>query len=201
VDSFEGDEYPPSLLSEFYYGLDSAESLCAESEERLVKALTNFAAGPEFERFRSGACCEDALLEKHIRINERDFSAAGQIDLAYPEDGRFVVVDWKIGDTHGSGDSLQLLFYALGVMQELSCAPDGIDLYQAHLADGKISKFAIRKGEIQRAKARIIQDLQKMQALHDYGQNAVAEAFTPCDQERVCALCQFQEVCQRGRVL
>ena len=194
----ESDEYPPVLLSEFYYGFDDAETLWAESEERLVKALTNFVTSPEFERFRSGACCGDALVEKRIPFKERDFSATGQIDLAYPEDGRFTVVDWKIGDTHGSGDSLQLLFYALGIMQEFDCAPDDIDLYQVHLADSKISEFTVHRDGIRRAKMRIIQDLQKMQGLHDYGQNAVAEAFTPCDQERVCALCQFQEVCQKG---
>lgn len=194
----DGSKYPPVLLMEFYYGFEDAETLWRESKERLVKALTNFVTSQKFGRFRPGACCKDALLEKDTRIEERDFSATGKVDLAYPENGRFTIVDWKISDTHGSGDSLQLLFYALGMIREFGCAPDDINLYQGCLADSEISEFAVHRDGLRRAKVRIIQDLQKMQALHDYGQNAVAEAFTPCDQERVCALCQFQEVCQRG---
>jgi CRISPR/Cas system-associated exonuclease Cas4 (RecB family) len=190
-------EYPPALLLEFYYGFEDAEELWTESESRLVKALTNFMTNAELEHFRFGARHASAIVEKSVHLEEEHFSMDGKIDLAYPQGGRIVVVDWKMGQSNGSSDGLQLLSYALGAVKEFGCPSSNIDLYRVHLANGKVSPFAVYEREVRSAKARIIQDLERMQELDDYGQKAVSEAFTPCNQPRVCALCSFRGVCVR----
>ena len=191
------EQYPPVLLLEFYTGIDNAEELWAESETRLVAALTNFVESPRFAHFRAGGCQNSALVEKRITVKTPHFSLTGQMDLAYPDLGRVMIVDWKIGSSSGGGDSLQLLSYALAAMQKFRCQPEQIDLCRVHLADNEVVPFLVGEKEIVRARARILQDVERMQALDGYGRDAVSQAFTPCGQPRICALCPFQKICPK----
>lgn len=191
------EKYPPILLLEFYTGIDNAEELWAESETRLIAALTNFVESPKFARFHTGSCQANALIEKRITVKTSHFSLKGQIDLAYSDQNRVVIVDWKIGSSSGGGDSLQLLSYALAAMQEFRCQPEQIDLCRAHLVDNEVIPFVAGEKEIVRARARILQDMERMRALDGYGCDAVSQVFTPCAQPRIYALCPFQKICPK----
>ena len=191
----------PVLLMEFFYGFRDAEELWEKSVARLRKALTNFFTNPEFERFHRGASHPDSLIEKTVRLKDRHFNLRGQIDLAYPEDERRVVLDWKIGAAGGeSSDSLQLLSYALAAVEELGCALESIDLYKVHLGDGegKVTAYTVRDHQIRSARARIIQDTERMYSMDQYGRDGVSGAFTRCGQPRVCRMCPFQALCPKG---
>jgi hypothetical protein len=191
----------PVLLMEFFYGFPDAGELWEKSAGRLRKALTNFFTNPEFKRFHRGACHPDSLIEKTVRLKGRHFNLRGQIDLAYPEEDRQVVLDWKIGAADGqSSDSLQLLSYTLAAVEEIGCAPESIDLFKVHLGDGdgKITAYTVRDHQIQSAKARIIQDTERMRSMDQYGRDGVSAAFTPCDHRRVCRMCPFQALCPKG---
>jgi hypothetical protein len=39
-----------------------------------------------------------------------------------------------------------------------------------------------------------------MAALHKYGTDGVAEAFSPCLQPAICSGCAFQRACPEGRL-
>jgi hypothetical protein len=138
-----------------------------------------------------------ALIEKKVSLKEEHFRLNGQVDLAYPEDGRIKVIDWKIGKSSGSDDSLQLLSYALVILKKFECSPDSIDLFKVYLEDGKVSASRVSKDELRRARMRIIQDTIRMQSLDHYGREAVAGAFTPCQQPRICRSCPFQSLCPK----
>jgi len=189
--------YPPKLLLEFVFGFKNAEELWEKSKAQLLIALTNFVKSLKFAPFRNGGCGSGALIEKRIRMTEEHFSLTGKIDLAYPNKKHVVVVDWKIGGANGGQDSLQLLSYALEIAHEFKCGPREINLYQAHLVENKISQFKVSEKALLRARARIIQDLEKMRALDGYGRKGIAEAFTPCLQQRICILCPFQQICPK----
>lgn len=191
----------PVLLMEFFYGFPDAEDLWQKSLARLRKALINFFTNPEFDRLHRGACHPDSLIEKTVRLKDRHFNMRGQIDLAYPDDERQVVLDWKIGAADGEGhDSLQLLSYALAAVEEIGCDPKSIDLYKIHLGDGdgKITAYTVNDHQIRSAKARIIQDTERMRSMDQYGRDGVSAAFTPCGQPRVCRMCPFQAFCPKG---
>ena len=185
------------LLSEFYFDIPDAKLLWEESATRLVKALTNFMTLPVLEKFRRGAIHPQSLIEENLRLREEHFHLKGQIDTAYPEGDRITVLDWKLGASSGGEDSLQLLSYALVVMRHFACSSEALDLFKVHLEDGHVSQYAVRDEEIRRAKARIIQDSQRMQAVDHYGRNGIASAFTPCGQARVCSMCPFQQFCTK----
>lgn len=183
------------LLAEFYAGLPNADALWNESVERLCRALDNFRNHPTMEPFRRAAKQSGVLVEKSVRLKEPGFRLKGQIDFAYSESGRVTLVDWKIGESGGSEDSLQLLSYALVAMQEYNCTPNDIDLYVAYLGDGKVQQYTVSEYEVSRAKGRIRQDSQRMLAMDWYGREAITEAFTPCEQKRICDMCPFNSVC------
>jgi hypothetical protein len=190
--------FPPALLLEFYYGLPDAESVCAVAEDRLLAALEGFVTAQEFEMFRIAASNIEANIERPFHVRDNGISLRGKLDLCARLDGRVAIIDWKTGESNGGNDSLQLLSYALGAMNAFNCGPEELDLYLAHLGDRQVVRFPITGSAVSRAKARIAQDLERMQVLDEYGRSGVAEAFTPCGQSRVCALCPFQEFCPKG---
>ena len=187
----------PKLLLEFYYGLPDAESVCADTEKRLMTALTNFITGQNLAQFREGAGKASALIEESARMKNDDFTLSGKVDLIYWINDKVVIVDWKIGGSGSSDDSLQMLAYALWAKQKLGMPSDSIMLQMVHLADNTMSTFSVCQKKLNRVEARILQDLERMQAVHKYGIQGVVEAFTPCAQPKVCEMCQFQEICPK----
>ncbi|MEW5816968.1 MAG: PD-(D/E)XK nuclease family protein [Spirochaetota bacterium] len=163
----------------------------------LTPALTAFTERKELSPFRAGACHEDAIIEKPAYCKDGQFTVKGKIDLAYRDRDRVSVIDWKIGDDNGAEDSLQLLSYAMLAMSHFICTPDSLDLYRVHLGGFKVVHFRVSEADILRTRGRILQDLGRMQALEHYGRNAIVEAFTPCRQARICALCPYQGVCPK----
>ena len=133
----------PALLLEYYYGLENAESLIRESEQKLITALTTFITSPDLESFRVGGSAQDALVETNCVYKDEYFTARGKIDLAYREAGKIIIADWKIGNIGGGEDSLQLLAYARWAVQKFGCRASDVELYRVYLGDGKIDPCLI----------------------------------------------------------
>lgn len=192
------EEHQPAVLMEYHYGLPDAEELVEQSERRLVDLLESFLKSDQFAFLRLNGGRPSAYVEKHVRVEMRNFKATGKIDLAFrPNDEQIFVCDWKTGSVNTIRDSLQLLFYALWAVAERQYSPGNVVISKASLGDGVLSTAKVSDQDLQRGRARITQDLEKMKSLEDYGSNAFAEAFTPCGQARICELCRFQGVCPK----
>jgi CRISPR/Cas system-associated exonuclease Cas4 (RecB family) len=121
---------------------------------------------------------------------------SGKIDLAFADSMRVTVVDWKLGESEGGGDdSLQLALYGMWALEHFGCNVEDLRICKAYLSSGDIVDFLIDQPLITAARARIQQDIERMAALHDYGQHGIAEAFTPCFQLAICRMCAFEKVC------
>ncbi len=190
-------KYPPVLLLEFYYRHDNSGQLCVEAEQRLINALKTFITSTKLSSFRAGACCENAIIEKPSYWKEEHFTVKGKIDLAYSERNRVSIVDWKIGEKNGTESSLQLMTYAMLAMSNFKCTQDNLNLYRVHLGENAVEQFGVNEADILRTRGRILQDLERMQALEHYGRSAIIEAFTPCGQPRICKLCPYQGICPK----
>jgi hypothetical protein len=189
-------EHQPVVLMEYYHRLPDAEEMVEQSERRLLDSLESFLNSDQFAFLRLNGGRPSAYVEKHVRIEMGDFNATGKIDLAFrPNDEQILVCDWKTGSANTIRDSLQLLFYALWAVAERQYSPGNVVICKAFLGDGVLSTAKVSDQDLQRGRARIIQDFEKMKSLEEYGSNALAGAFTPCCQARVCELCRFREVC------
>jgi len=192
--------YPPTLLQEFYYQMVDAEELCAQAEERMLSALRNFATHPAYEHLRWAGSQADALVEHHFTLKEFPCRVLGQIDLLYREVPTINIVDWKIGAAVTDGDdSLQLAAYALWACEHYGCGPETIAISKANLGSGDLTPYRATKEVLADARARILQDAERMAAVDSYGQRGISEAFTPCAQANICRLCPFVGACDEGR--
>ena len=192
--------FPPVLLREFHYRETDAAEKIRDAERRLTAALGAFLSEPVFEPFRIAGRREDALVEARLALSMLPCRVTGQIDLAYPGE-RFTIVDWKMGAGDGSGnDSLQLALYALWASTARGVATDSLAVYKAHLGGNVVQEFRVSDKLLASARARVLQDAERMAFLARYGNDGVAEAFTPNPHRAVCALCSYQRLCPGGKV-
>ena len=192
-------QYPPVLLSEFYYGQLDAEDLCLTSRARMTAGFETFCSSRSCAQFRDLSTYSDVLIEKRISIPDLPFKVTGQVDLAFRDCSDIFVVDWKLGDASSADDSLQLVSYALWACQHFSVEPEMVHLVKAHLASGIVVDAHMNEVAVKRGRARIMQDAERMVAMDGYGRDGNEDAFTPCAQPAVCSLCPFLGVCQEGR--
>ncbi len=193
-------QYPPVLLREYHYHQADAEALVSGSEQRLVAAVRTFMNADAFDEFRRAGVRPGALVEQRLRLPGLPCKIDGRLDLAYQEAGQITIVDWKMGERDGSGsESLQLAAYALWAVEHYQVSPDAIRVCKAYLGTEEVEDFLVTESILVMARARIIQDAERMSALHPYGEQSIVDAFTPCAQQAICSLCPFQRVCPEGR--
>jgi hypothetical protein len=197
---FDVRPYPPILLREYHYRRPAAERECVEAGHRLVAALRSFFTEPRFEAFRVGAASPGSVIEGHIRLDPFPCGVEGRIDLAYRDGDLVTVVDWKLGAADGSGQgSLQLAAYALWATGAFARPADSIRVAKAHLSSGEVVDFRADERTLADARARILQDAERMLVLDSYGRDGRRDAFTPCSHPAVCQHCPFQRVCPAGK--
>jgi hypothetical protein len=193
-------KFPPVMIMEWFYGCPDVSELCLEAEKRLLTGVNNFTRSPVFEVFRRAGAQNGSLAERPLSLQVHGCRVRGRLDLAFTSNTGATVVDWKLSDLSGQGnDSLQLAVYALWAAEQFGCDPLAVTVCKAHLLAEKIAYFEPRANTFVNARSRILQDIERMAALHDYGRRGVVEAFTPCAKPEVCKLCAFQEVCPEGR--
>lgn len=180
---------------EFIFGDSRANEIWLEAGERLERALSGFLTRPELETFRKGGLTAEAAIEKSVRVDGQGFRMRGKIDLAWRQDGRVRVADWKSGDRDGADSDLQLLAYALGVQHHFGCDLVDLDLFRVQLGSGNVVPLPVNEQEAARARARMAQDTALMIDLHKYGEQGVIEAFTPTGSAKICCLCPYQRIC------
>ncbi len=187
------------LLLEFYYRQRDAEALYSDIRTRLIRSLRTFMNHDAFAWCRMAGADPRTLIEAAISIPGFPCRLEGRVDLAYCGEDGVNIVDWKIGDADGGGESLQLVTYGLWACTEFKCSAERVHIYKAYLGSGRLVAYELAEWSLQAARARILQDATRMQFLHRYGQDAVADAFTPCAQRGICALCPYQGICPVGR--
>jgi len=185
----------PKSLLEVYYNQQDPLTLANQTGQKTDWLLDQFFNQDCFEPLRAGALQPDALIERKIGFNFPGVHVDGVADIIYPEAGKWVIADWKTGAKEAEDTSLQLLVYALWLIKEKGISQEDILIYKAYLNEGILEPLDFSKTQIQRARARIIQDTERLKELEDFGSKGVIEAFTPCRQEKVCAQCSFKKLC------
>ncbi len=195
------DKYPPAFLVEYYYELPDALEMCLQAKNRLIQAIDRFLTSEPLHQYRQGGSQVDAIVEKPFTITENlACKAEGRIDLAYFSENKFTIVDWKLGEEDNAGDdSLQLAVYALWAVQTYGYDARSINVCKIFLGSGRIVDFECNDEILAVARARILQDAERMLLLEKYGRGANAYAFTPSAQLAVCKLCSYLKVCPEGK--
>ncbi|NNU33704.1 Dna2/Cas4 domain-containing protein [Mucilaginibacter sp. S1162] len=193
----EYDHRAPAIILELFYGAVTAEILRDDLREKMRVSLEQFYNLPDFQPFRNGSLHENSLIERKISLDYEGILVEGAIDLMYPVGGDWVIVDWKTGENDSEESSLQLLTYALWAHEELGIPLESISLFKAFLTEGIAEPLLFSAQELRRAKARILQDIELLTEMEEFGDAANWEAFSACGQPKVCVQCAFQEICSK----
>jgi len=192
----------PVLLHEHYYGIANASDLCRAAEQRLLDAITAFAEDTRLEEFRREGSRAGAIVEGSASFAVFGNRASGKIDLAFMDGPLVTIADWKLGEPGSrADDSLQLGAYALWAEHAFRTVPAAIRVCNVHLRHGEVVWFPVSDKSLANTRARIAQDFERIRLMHEYGEQGIVEAFTPCVQPKVCALCPYQSVCAEGRAV
>lgn len=191
--------YPPPILKEIYYGSIDEKALYQEIADRLQTSLKNFHQSELFAHLRMNGIKADAIIEgKCIYTLPEHIKVDGVIDLAFHDQGKFWITDWKTGKVEEEETSLQLLSYALWATRQKGIPKEAVNIQKAYLLDNRLEPLEYSEEQLGRAKVRIMQDVEILRELDEFGIEGRHEAFTKCKQPRICNLCPFQEVCDKS---
>jgi hypothetical protein len=192
-------QYPPVILDEVLNEGDRNGALLSQAEGQMVSSIQHFFAAV-FSEFRALAASPDSYIERKLCLPGFPAAVTGKVDLAVKDNCGATVVDWKLGPaSDGGAESLQLATYGLWASAEFKVSKEKVRVAKAHLLSQEVAEFKPDEQAFANARARILQDLERMVILHRYGKRGVIEAFTPNPQKGVCRLCPFREVCPEGK--
>lgn len=190
-------QYPPDILKEIYYSEIELSEFRNEVEAKIIANLTKFCESEKFEYLKHGASQPGVMVERKAVFNlDESTQVDGQIDVAFKSNDEVIIADWKTGKVEFQDTSLQLLTYALWAIEKEGVSPSQIKIKKAYLQEDKVEELEFSKEHLFRARTRIFQDVEIMRELHEFGKDAVSDAFTKCDQQKICNSCPFQEICQ-----
>lgn len=191
--------YPPPMLLEFYYADPQADELAAKARESLCRGVRRFLEHESVKELWTEITTGEHYVEQRVGGLPKfdDFGIEGQIDLVGRDTDRVRIVDWKLGVSGGSHDSLQMLIYGLWAEKKFRVEPSQVSARRVFLGDGTVEpERPLDRGIMVVGKARMLQDIELMKELDPYGRTGIEEAFSPCHRENVCRQCKYQGICQ-----
>jgi len=194
--------YPPPMLLEFYYGDPRAEELAEKAREALFRGVRRFLEHEPVKKLWSEITTGEHYVEQRVGGLPKfdEFGIEGQIDLVGRDTERVRVVDWKLGVSGGSHDSLQMLIYGLWAEKKFRVEPSQVSVRRVFLGDGTVEPDRpLDRGIMVVGKARMLQDIELMKELDPYGRTGMEEVFSPCHRENVCRQCKYQGICPDSR--
>jgi CRISPR/Cas system-associated exonuclease Cas4 (RecB family) len=196
-DVFKNYTYTPRSLQEIYYNEISPSVFRDQLRTEINHHLTCFYTSAQFDHLRAGAQSSTAVIESRTRFVLAGIDVDGAVDLLFEEGDQVVVADWKTGEKEIEDTSLQLLAYAWWAIETKGIGKDRISIQKAYLKEDALEVLEFSDLHLQRARARIIQDSERLAELDGFGKEGIIEAFTPCRQEKVCAQCPFKKICSK----
>lgn len=197
-DIFKDYRFVPKPLHEIYYNEVAPVVLRNELRDKINLNLTHFMGSDHFAALRQAAVQPGSLIEQRAKFVLADVKVDGAIDILYQNDSQTVISDWKTGEKEVQDTSLQLLTYAWWAIEKNGTPAANIKIQKAYLAEDILEELEFSDLHLQRAKARIIQDAEILTELQKFGNNGIIDAFTPCRQEKVCAMCPFKKLCLKN---
>jgi hypothetical protein len=186
------------MLLEFYYRDPRAEEIAEKVRRTLTDGMHRFLTDDAVTAVWRPIVAGEHYVEQRVsKLPKFDgFGIDGQVDLVAVGLDGVRIVDWKSGVKSGRPDSLQLLIYGLWAGTRFGVSPSAVRVRRIFLGDGALEAECRLSDELMRVgKARLLQDIELMKDLDDYGRSGNEEAFSPCLRENICRQCKYQGVC------
>ncbi len=191
------------VLFELYYGLETEETIIENLEYRIFTCLSNFWHLDNLKPYKDQVTNVNTLIETRLHWDLSDkVTIDERLDYGVWLDENFIIIDWKTGQVAYEDTSLQMLAYAMWAIEKKKIPIKKIKIIKYYLLVEEFRELEFSAIHLSRAKAKIIQDTQRMAILHDFGMNGVSAAFDPhvsenYSEENRCKQCQFLEICNQ----
>lgn len=193
------------ICKEIYDDVSKKDEIYELAIEKINQCLTLFNETKDFDFIINSALELDTIIENPAKFKLDNISIDGKIDVAFTENGKFHIVDWKTSYSDYEETSVQLLVYALWAIEKHGRKIEEICIHKAYLLDGKIETLEFSQKHLERAKAKIRQSVDEMTILEKYGLEGIIEAFDHCydednDERNACKLCSFEKICKSSKL-
>ncbi len=189
------EEYPKPLLKELLYDKVDPEELKEEIFETVSLCLESFLTAKQYKYIRKGGMKLSSKIEANTSfILKENLLIDGKVDIAFIDEKHLVIADWKTGKKEIEDTSLQLLVYAIWARQLKDWDFGSLEIQKAYLADGIVETMEFSELHVDRAKARIMQDVELLKEMDEFGKASIKDAFAMHVGDN-CKNCQFEEIC------
>lgn len=194
------DRFPPEELVEFSYedldGEQAGERARGSLERALRTLLHDDAVG---ELLRSLAGYELHAEKRLSKLKLSNWCVGGQIDVLALRSDAARIIDWKLGAVEHGADSLQLYTYGWFAESIHGVPRGGVSGQRVFLGDGVVEEpQVVTDGTASVGRARLFQDIELMEELHEYGRQGREEVFRPCNQDGICSRCKYRAICHEA---
>ena len=193
------EKYPPVELLEFSYEDFDGDAEAARWRLKVSSAMETYFDAKPVQELRISLGGTTARAEVPLRGLKLDgWSVGGKIDVLAIGDDKVHVIDWKLGKVERGSDSLQLFTYGWFASKEANVPTDSVTMRRVFLGDALVEEpSVVTAAQARRGKARLMQDIELMEDLHEHGRQGDEEAFTPCDRNGVCRRCPYRAICHQ----
>lgn len=192
------DRFPPEELVEFSFADLDGEGEATRSRLKLERALNAYFESDAVRELRKAlGQFEEVRAESALRgIKIDGWAVGGKIDVLALRSDSARVIDWKLGSVERGVDSLQLYTYGCYAASEAKVDTTQVTVQRVFLGDAAIEEpREVTETLARRGQARLQQDIELMEELHEYGRQGDEELFTPCEKESICRRCQYRAIC------
>ena len=162
-------------------------------------ALTNLYSLTSFLEELRGHAFYEPRQRFSFRFDE--FTIGGEFDLLiWKNNGRPLVIDWKVVESPTSDHTDQMLLYALAISRlNPRVRPEDIEVKEVRLREPEIRNYAITPEKLADVENFVFHSGHQMKALlRGLGaQDQRIEDFEVADKPGSCAMCSFRPLCQR----
>ncbi|SFK41137.1 CRISPR/Cas system-associated exonuclease Cas4, RecB family [Halobacillus dabanensis] len=191
-----------TMLHEIYYSQTGSlpEAKVKKITDRLHRTVSNFFSSKTFTDVRSKEYMEFVESETFRYMKTEEAKVYIVMDLVYKDLNRdkWVIVDWKTGKSSDE-DRNQLALYALYLLQKHNIESlDDIIIRNEYLVDGTHVEHQLTDQDLVNVQHLYQISMEQMKLfLEDGSQNRPLpiDQFPMQDDPRVCARCNYQELC------
>jgi len=163
------------------------------------ECLINFYNSDIYRKIKNTPVVNWVFLEDLLNFNFEGTKIYLSMDFAIKEGNKIIIYDWKTGRERDINNEIQLVCYALFVLNKWDISTENIIAKIYNLRINKIDEIIINSDQIEKIQEYMRKSISGMQELLKDKENNIAEEENfPINRGPLCSYCKFKKICLKG---